>query len=174
MNELGKKIRLAIGSLSVSAAAIGLIANFEGYSDKAYLDQGGVATIGYGETKGVKLGDTVTEAQARQMLHSSASQTANQIKQYIKVPLYQWEFDAYVSFAYNVGAGNFRSSSLLKYLNQGKYGEACAQLKRWVYIKGKYSKGLANRRAMEYAVCTGKYGMNYTIDKNGNIISVEA
>lgn len=157
------RIRKAIMALSVSAAAVAMVAQFEGYREEAYLDEGGVPTIGYGETKGVKIGDTTTPERAKQQLLKSLDSHADQIRPYIKVPLYQHEFDAYASFAYSAGIGNFKKSTLLKLLNQKRYPEACAQLKRWVYIKGKYSKGLANRRNLEYRVCMGQAGTDYKL-----------
>ena len=111
----------------------------------------------------MKIGDTTTPERAKQQLLKSLDSHADQIRPYIKVPLYQHEFDAYASFAYNVGIGNFKKSTLLKLLNQKRYPEACAQLKRWVYIKGKYSKGLANRRNLEYRVCMGQAGTDYKL-----------
>lgn len=149
--------------LSVSAAAVGMVAQFEGYRSEAYLDEGGVPTIGYGETLGVKLGDITTSERAKVQLLNSLNKHATDIRPYIKVPLHQWEFDAYSSFAYNVGVGSFRQSTLLKLLNAGKYSQACAQLKRWVYIKGRKSKGLTNRRNVEYEVCMGRRGLNYNL-----------
>lgn len=142
--------------VSVSAVAVAAICGFEGYREYAYKDVAGVPTIGYGTTKGVKMGDKTTRQEAKAFLVRDASGMAKQIQSLIKVPLYQHEWDAYLSFTYNVGIGNFRSSTLLKKLNQGDYAGACSQLKRWVYAGGRKVKGLVNRREAEYKMCMGK------------------
>lgn len=140
---------------AVSAVAVSAICGFEGYREYAYKDVAGVPTIGYGTTKGVKMGDKTTRHEAKAFLVRDASAMAKQMQTLIKVPLYQHEWDAYLSFTYNVGIGNFRSSTLLKKLNAGDYSGACAQLKRWVYAGGKKVKGLVNRREAEYRMCIG-------------------
>lgn len=142
--------------VAVSAVAIASIAGYEGYSRYAYKDVAGVPTIGYGTTKGVKMGDTTTRQEAKSFLVRDASAMAKQMQSLIKVPLFQHEWDAYLSFTYNVGIGNFRSSTLLKKLNAGDYAGACAQMKRWVYAGGKKVKGLVNRREAEYRMCMGQ------------------
>lgn len=142
--------------VSVSAVAVAAICGFEGYREYAYKDVAGVPTIGYGTTKGVKMGDKTTRQEAKAFLVRDASGMAKQIQSLIKVPLYQHEWDAYLSFTYNVGIGNFRSSTLLKKLNQGDYAGACSQLKRWVYAGGRKVKGLVNRREAEYRMCMGQ------------------
>lgn len=141
---------------AVSAVAAAAICGFEGYREYAYKDVAGVPTIGYGTTKGVKMGDKTTRQEAKSFLVRDASAMAKQMQGLIKVPLFQHEWDAYLSFTYNVGIGNFRSSTLLKKLNQGDYAGACAQLKRWVYAGGKKVKGLVNRREAEYRMCMGQ------------------
>ena len=142
--------------VAVSAVAVAAICGFEGYREYAYKDVAGVPTIGYGTTKGVKMGDKTTRQEAKAFLVRDASGMAKQMQSLIKVPLFQHEWDAYLSFTYNVGIGNFRSSTLLKKLNQGDYAGACLQLKRWVYAGGKKVKGLVNRRDAEYRMCMGQ------------------
>lgn len=154
MNSL--KTRMAAILIAVSAAAVGLIANFEGFSPTVYKDAVNVNTIGYGHTgKDVKPGMTITRTQAKALLVKDADKHWEQARQYIKVPISQHEADAYASFVYNVGVGNFARSTLLKKLNQGRYSEACAELKKWVYAGGKRLKGLVRRREAEYRMCTG-------------------
>ena len=72
---------------------------------------------------------------------------------YIKVPLSTEEHAAYLSFTYNVGVGNFKSSTLLKLLNKGQRQDDCEQLSRWVFAKGKKLRGLVHRREDEKALC---------------------
>ena len=73
----------------------------------------------------------------------------------VKVPLSQGEYDAYTSFAFNVGGNAFCASTLVKKLNSGDYQGACAELKRWVYVDGRVVQGLVNRREAEYQRCIG-------------------
>ena len=94
------KIRLGIGAIVVSATALVSIASYEGYSNVAYRDSVGVPTVGYGETRGVTMKSRTTPDRALVQLLSSANRHADYIRQCITVPLYQHEFDAYVSLAH--------------------------------------------------------------------------
>ena len=151
-----KKIRLAVGALAVSAAALVGIATHEGYRSEAYKDTVGVPTIGFGETAGVKMGDKTTPERALVQLLESTEKHADAIRQCIHVPLYQHEFDAYVSLAYNIGAGNFCRSTLVKKLNAKDYAGACDEIKRWNKVGGKVLPGLVIRREAEYRMCKGE------------------
>ena len=151
----GKKIRLAVGALAVSAAALVGIATHEGYRSEAYKDAVGIPTIGFGETAGVKMGDKTTPERALVQLLESTEKHADAIRQCIRVPLYQHEFDAYVSLAYNIGAGNFCRSTLVKKLNAKDYVGACEEIKRWNKAGGKVLPGLTKRREKEYRMCMG-------------------
>lgn len=153
--SMKNKVRIAVGSLVVSAIGIVGIAGYEGYRGEAYKDTGGVPTIGFGETKDVKMGQKTTPDRALVQLLASTEKHADGIRQCITVPLYQHEFDAYVSFAYNAGVGGFCKSTMVKKLNAGDYAGACAEMKRWVYVQGKPSQGLVNRRESEYRMCMG-------------------
>lgn len=148
--------RVTVGSLIVSAAALVSIATFEGYRGEAYKDVAGVPTIGYGETSGVVMGQTTTPERALIQLLKSVNSHSDQIRPLITVPLYQHEFDAYSSFALNVGVNSFKNSTLRKKLNAGDYAGACKELKRWVYAGGEKQAGLVKRREKEYNMCIGK------------------
>ena len=150
------KMRLGIGALVVSATALVSIGLNEGYRGEAYKDAVGVPTVGYGETKGVTMKSKTTPDRALVQLLSSANSHADDIRQCISVPLYQHEFDAYVSLAYNIGATNFCRSTLVKKLNAGDYNGACEQIRRWDKAGGKTLTGLTNRRNQEYRMCMGK------------------
>lgn len=150
------KTRMTISALAVSAVAIVGIALHEGYRGEAYKDVVGVPTIGYGETKGVKMGDKTTPDRALVQLLSSANKHADAIRQCIHVPLYQHEFDAFVSLAYNIGTGAFCGSTLVKKLNAGDYSGACSEIKRWNRAGGKVLNGLVKRREAEYQMCVGR------------------
>lgn len=151
-----KNIRLGIGALGISAAVLVSIALHEGYREEAYKDAVGVPTVGYGETANVKMGDRTTPERALVTLLSSANRHADAIRQCIHVPLYQHEFDAYVSLAYNIGAGNFCRSTLVKKLNAKDYAGACQEIKRWNRAGGKVLAGLTKRREKEYRLCKGE------------------
>lgn len=108
------KTRITVAALAVSAAALVGIATHEGYRGEAYRDAAGIPTIGYGETAGVKMGDKITPERALVQLLESTEKHADAIRQCIHVPLYQHEFDAYVSLSYQIGAGAFCRSTLIK------------------------------------------------------------
>lgn len=148
--------RLGIASLALSAAALVGIAGNEAYRGTAYRDAVGVPTVGYGETKGVTMKSKTTPERALVQLLASANKHADDIKQCIAVPLYQHEFDAYVSLAYNIGAKNFCRSTLVKKLNARDYPGACTEIRRWNRAGGKVLPGLVNRREKEYRMCMGE------------------
>lgn len=152
--------RVSVGLLGLSGAGLVAITGFEGYSEKSYITvKGDVPTIGYGHTgSDVQMGDTITKDEALKLLEKDTLAAQKAVKACVKVPLSQNEFDAYVSFTYNVGGGNFCTSTLVKKLNRGDYEGACQELKRWVYSGGVKYQGLVNRREMETLVCTdGEY-----------------
>ncbi len=150
-----RKTRLGIGAIGISAAVFVSIALHEGYREEAYQDAVGVATVGYGETAGVRMGDRTTPERALGQLLKSTEKHAGAIRQCIKVPLYQHEFDAYVSLAYNIGSGNFCRSTLVKKLNAKDHAGACREIKRWNRVGGKVLPGLTKRREKEYRLCMG-------------------
>lgn len=129
---------------------IDLIKQFEGYSDKAYICPAGVLTIGYGHTKTVKPGMVITEAQAEALLKSDLVDAERAVNNCV-LSLNQNQFDALVSFAYNVGAGNLSTSTLLKKIKaKASNSEITAQFQRWVYGKNKKRlPGLERRRIAE-------------------------
>ena len=152
------KRRLVVGALSLSAAGLVGIAGYEGYSDEAYIPvPGDVPTIGYGSTTDVQMGDTITPPKALERLMRDVGVAESAIGRCVKVPLSQGEFDAFTSFAFNVGTEAFCTSTLVKKLNQGDYAGACSELKRWVYVDGRRVQGLVNRREAEYRLCMGNF-----------------
>lgn len=156
MNGNGNKFRLAVSALCVSAACLAGIASYEGYRGEAYLPtKNDRPTIGFGETKGVKPGDRTTPERALVQLLKSTEAHAEAIRQCISVPLYQYEFDAFVSLAYNIGVGSFCKSTLVRRLNEGDYAGACGEILRWDRQAGRVLPGLKKRRQAEYAVCRG-------------------
>lgn len=148
--------RNAIGALVLSAAGlVGLVA-FEGYSDKAIIPvKGDVPTIGFGTTAGVKPGDTTTPQAALARALSDVSKFEGALRTCVSVPLTQGEYDSLVQFSYNVGAGAFCGSTLVRKLNAGDYRGACDEMLRWVYVAGRKTPGLVNRRERERSLCLG-------------------
>lgn len=150
------KARIAAGAIAVSAASLVAIATYEGYRGNAYQDSVGVPTIGFGETAGVKMGDKTTPERALVQLLASTEKHADAIRACITVPLYQHEFDAYVSLAYNIGTGAFCRSTLVRKLNAKDYAGACEEIRRWNKAGGKVLPGLVKRRDVEYRTCMGE------------------
>lgn len=151
------RARSPIITIALSASALVGIVLHEGYTDKAVIPvPGDVPTIGFGTTDGVKMGDTITppKAIAKALLDVNTYEGA--VKKCVKVPLYQYEYDAYISLAYNIGTTNFCTSTLVKLLNQEQYASACNQILRWDRFKGQPLKGLTIRRQDEYQQCIGK------------------
>lgn len=151
------KIRLPIAALVLSATGFLAVLGYEGYTDRAIQPlPGDKWTIGYGTTEGVKPGDRITPPQALRRAAKDISKKENAVKKCVTVPLYQHEYDAYVSLAYNIGEGAFCASTLVKKLNSGDYLGACAEISKWIKFKGKPNRGLTIRRAEERATCEGR------------------
>ena len=143
-------------SLTLSASALVGILMHEGYSDKAHTpDKGDVPTFGFGTTGGVKMGDTIKPPQAVARALGDVQKFEGALKQCVKVPLHQYEYDAYVSLSYNIGSAAFCGSTLVKKLNAGDYAGACLQVLRWDRFNGKPLAGLTKRRQAEYEQCKG-------------------
>lgn len=148
--------RIQIAALSLSASALVGIAVHEGYRDTAYLPTPqDVPTIGFGTTSGVKQGDKITPERALIRLLADAGKFEQAVKQCANVPMFQREYDAYLSLTYNIGPTAFCSSTLVKKLKTGDYEGACKEILRWDKQKGKALPGLTKRRQQEYAQCIG-------------------
>lgn len=122
----------------------------EGLRLTAYKDGGGVWTIGYGHTGAdVREGLTISLPEAERILTHDLRVAEGHVNSAVQVKLTQNQFDALVSFVYNVGGGAFKTSTLLKLLNTGDYEGAANQLLRWNKDNGKTIQGLTNRRHEE-------------------------
>lgn len=120
----------------------------EGFSATPYPDYKGYS-IGYGHL--IKTGESlpsVTQDQAAQLLASDVSWAVAAVQNYITAPLSQNQFDALVSFTYNVGAGAFARSTLARRINAGDPG-ASQEFDRWIYAGGQVNQSLVNRRQSE-------------------------
>ena len=136
--------------MHVSDNLIRLLKGWEGYCDKAYKCPAGVWTIGYGHTAGVKEGDSVTPEQADYLLKCDLEQFEAAIWHDVRaLDLTQAQFDALVSFAYNVGVGNWQKSTLRKLVLTGQNSEAAGQFECWNKGGGKVLPGLVKRRRAE-------------------------
>ena len=141
--------------MRTSQKGISLIKSFEGLRLKSYQDSVGVWTIGYGATRGIGPGMTITTEQAERMLMNDIARFEPELDRLAKVPLNQNQWDALMSFVYNLGSANLGSSTLLKLLNAGDYAGAAEQFPRWNKAGGQVLEGLTKRRAAERAMFLG-------------------
>lgn len=133
---------------------IALIKEFEGCRLGAYRDSVGVWTIGYGWThpvdgKPVGLGMVISQETAERLLKNGLVSYERDVMKVVRVPLTQEQFDALVSFAYNLGSRSLSSSTLMRKLNAGDYAGAAEEFLRWDKAGGKVLPGLTRRRAAE-------------------------
>ena len=142
--------------MSTTSKAASIIAIFEGKKLKAYKDQGGVWTIGYGSTynidekRPVQEGDIIDESTALRWLHSITGDLQNQIKKVITIAVNQNQLDSLTSLAYNIGLTAFKKSTLLKRLNANYPKiQVANEFLRWNKVKGVVNQGLTNRRSKE-------------------------
>ena len=135
---------------------LSLIKKFEGCELEAYQCSAGVWTIGYGHTKGVTPSDSISQEEAEQMLVDELHEYESYVNEYVTVALSQNQFDALVSWVYNLGPANLKASTMLKVLNDGKYEEVPYQMKRWNKAGGKVLEGLIRRREAEACLFQGK------------------
>ena len=143
-------------NMNIGTKGLDLIKFFEGLELNAYKCAAGVWTIGYGHTKGVQEGDSISEEQANEMLAEELKEYENYINTLVTVELNQDQFDAMVSWVYNLGGGNLKASTLLKVLNAGDYDGVPAQMMRWNKAGGKVLEGLIRRREAEALLYEGK------------------
>lgn len=141
--------------MQISQAGIELIKRFEGCRLSAYLDPIDVPTIGYGHTEGVKMGDKITQEQADKLLAKDVQVRVDAVNAILIKPVTQGQFDALVSFAYNVGVGNLLKSTMMKMINRGQAEDAGSQLLLWDKAGGRTYPGLTRRRKAELALYEG-------------------
>ncbi len=142
------------------------LAEWEGFERQTYRDAAGKLTIGVGHLltrselssgklwiRGVpvRYGAGLTAEQVSEMLGQDLEWAVNAVTEGVEVELGQNQFDALVSFCFNVGAAAFQKSTLLKLLNEGDYEAVAAQLRRWVHCNGAVAPGLVHRREQEIA-----------------------
>lgn len=138
--------------MKASEQGIALIKKFEGCSLTAYQDSAGIWTIGYGHTLHVHAGDVITHETADVLLQSDVNRAGQAVNKQVKISLNQNQFDALVSFVFNLGESRFMSSTLLEKLNQGDLNGAAREFLRWDHAGHRVLPGLARRRADERAL----------------------
>lgn len=137
----------------ITLSGLSLIKEFEGFSADIYLDAAGLPTIGYGhllragEDKMFRRGISHEAAIALLIKDVQASERA--VLRLISVPLTDSQFDALVSFTFNLGAGSLQRSTLRRKVNRGEHHEATTEFRKWVWAGGKKLKGLIRRRQAE-------------------------
>lgn len=166
LNSLQIAGRMSVAVLVVSGSLITGLAVDEDYRGEAYIPvKGDVYTIGYGSTTGVKKGDKTTPARALiRLLDEVESVYAAGVRGCVKVPLYQYEYEAYVRLAYSVGVPTFcrkaapgKPPNLIDLINSERYAEACERIEAFKHGPGrKVLPGLVKRRAEERAICEGR------------------
>ncbi|MES3410914.1 lysozyme [Enterobacter hormaechei] len=146
--------------MQTSDKGIALIKQFEGCKLTAYQDSVGVWTIGYGWTqpvdgKSIRAGMTIKQETAERLLKTGLVSYESDVSRLVKVGLTQGQFDALVSFTYNLGARSLSTSTLMRKLNAGDYAGAADEFLRWNKAGGKVLNGLTRRREAERALFLG-------------------
>lgn len=142
--------------MDVSSRGISLIQNHEGFVEKPYRCPAGKLTVGYGhvisQSEKGKYDAGITKLQALTLLKNDILKACVSVARLIKVQLSQNQFDALVSFTFNLGGGRLQASALRQKLNRGDYPGAAAEFKKWVWAGGRRLAGLMARRADEAAL----------------------
>jgi lysozyme len=140
-----------LGTCRPSPGVIGIIKHFEGYSPFVDEDAAGYPTIGFGHL--IKPGERIEEPllgkAAENLLAQDVAPKVAAVNARVSVPLFQGQFDAVLSWTYNLGEGALKSSTMLKKINAGQHEEVPVQIKRWNRAGGKVLKGLERRREAE-------------------------
>lgn len=153
-NKIIGAITAGSGAIAIAAVMLGNADGLEGRRYYAYQDVVGVWTVCDGHTgSDIRRGHRYTDRECDKLLQSDLQKVAATIDPLIKVRIPDATRAALYSFTYNVGAGAFSKSTLLKKLNSGDSFGACAELERWTYAGGKQWKGLITRREIEREVC---------------------
>jgi lysozyme len=148
---------MAVAALTLSASALVGIAVHEGYRGDAYTPVAGDRpTLGFGDAQGVEPGDKTTPVRALVRLNDQAESFQRELRACIgDVPMHQHEWDAIVSWTFNVGSRAACGSTLVKKLRALDYAGACNELLRWDRFQGRRLAGLTKRRQAEHAQCMG-------------------
>lgn len=137
------------GTMHPSAACFKLVREFEGLKTHSYDDGVGNWTIGYGHTRGVHPGQHITSATAENFLSQDMEEAARDVRELVSTEITQGMFDALCSFIFNLGAYNFKRSTLRKLINERRYDEAALEFQKWDMAGHHHLPGLARRRDAE-------------------------
>lgn len=142
--------------MHLSAAGLQLLKKSEGFREHTYSDVAGFRTIGFGHrlTPAEGFPNGITMAQAESILADDIGIAESAVARLVHVPLTQGQFDALVDFVFNLGAGRLASSTLLRYLNTGKYDDAAWQLLAWDHAGSRELTALKIRREAEFRLWT--------------------
>lgn len=165
--KTSRKVGIGAGSAGAITAALLLVQPWEGLWLVAKPDRlaYGIATVCYGETEGVKVGDRYTKAQCSEMLRKKLPRYDAEIGRCITVPVSDKTRGALISFAYNVGSTGFCRSTAARKLNAGDTRGACDALLMWTRAGGQFRQGLLNRRHAERKLCIEGIGEAVTAEK---------
>jgi lysozyme len=142
--------------MQISEEGKNLIKKFEGCELEAYKCAAGVWTIGYGHIKTAVEGMKIDQATANELFDEEMGEYETYVNTAVTVPLSQNQFDALVSWVFNLGNGNLNASTMLKVINSGDHAGVPAQIKRWNKAGGKVLEGLIRRREAEALLYEGK------------------
>ena len=143
------------GAVQISEEGVALIRHFEGCSLDAYLCPAGVWTIGYGHTGDVKQGDVIDQEKAEALLIEDLEEFEGYVTALCQRSLEQCQFDALVSWVFNLGPSHLKSSTLLRRLNAGDLGAVPDEIRRWNKAGGRVLGGLVKRREAEALMFQG-------------------
>jgi len=138
--------------MKISQEGVDLIKHFEGCELEAYLCPANVWTIGYGHTFNVKEGDVIDQEAAEALLIEDLEEFEGYVTSLVEIELEQHQFDALVSWTFNLGPVNLKESTMLNRINFGPLSDVPFQLQRWTRAGGKVLDGLVKRRAAEAAL----------------------
>lgn len=146
-----------MGALRASAVLLVSLVGYEGYRGVTYIPvEGDVPTLGFGTTEGVKPGDTTDPVSALRRALLDVQKFEGAIQRCVHVPVFQYEYDALVSLAYNIGQSAFCKSTVVRRFNAGDYAGGCEAILMWNKFKGRELRGLTMRRQQEYLTCLGQ------------------
>lgn len=160
--------------MNISEKGLNLIKEFEGCRLTAYRCPAGVLTIGYGHTGGVIERMSISQEQANEFLKQDVVWAENAVNNNVKVGLTQNQFDALVSFTFNIGTGGLKSSDLFAILNNGDYAGASNQFGRWVHGGGVVLPGLVRRRTAEKAMFLDGSTQNVIVQPVANSVNTSS
>lgn len=151
--------------MKTSQQGVDLIKHFEGCELEAYLCPSYVWTIGYGHTFNVKEGDVIDQEAAEALLIEDLEEFEGYVKSMVATQLKQHQFDALVSWTFNLGPGNLKESTMLNRINYGPLSDVPFQMCRWTRSGGRVLEGLVKRRKAESLLWEGKDWRNYDADE---------